>query len=109
MPSLHKIAVSEVSDMNGMQKWAADAARRMDLPAEVFAALPQITLTGFDEITVDLQQGLLSFSDTEIAVRVALGRVVVLGDELRIVLMKEGRISVRGRIDSVRLESERAQ
>ena len=93
--------------MNGMQKWAAKVARQMDLPAEVFAALPQITLTGFDEITVDMQQGLLTFSDSEIAVRVAMGRVIIRGKALRIVLMKQGRICVRGSIGNVLLESER--
>ena len=94
--------------MNGMQKWIANAARKADLPANVFAGLPQIVLTGFEEISIDMQQGLLSFSETEIAVRVTMGRVVISGSNLRIVLMKQGRIAIRGSVHGVRLESERA-
>lgn len=93
--------------MKKLQKIAAASARRADLPAEVFAALPQITLTGFEEVAVDMQRGLLSFSETEIAVRVAMGSVVVCGSGLRIALMKEGRIIVRGTICDVHLERER--
>ena len=92
--------------MNKMQRWAANAAKQADLPAAVLAALPQITLTGFEEISIDMQHGLAAFSETEISVRVAMGRVVIQGAGLRIVLMKQRRISVRGSITAVILESE---
>lgn len=93
--------------MNRMQKLAARSAHRVDLPAAIIAALPQITLTGFEEITVDMQQGLQSFSEKEIVVRVTMGTVIIRGSDLRIVLMKEGRIAVCGQIDEVLLERER--
>ena len=76
-------------------------SRRMELPAAVTAGLPLTTVNGFGEISIDLQQGLLAFSDTEIIVAVSQGQIVVTGAGLHIRLMKEGRITIVGDIDKV--------
>lgn len=78
-------------------------SERANLPRTVTAGLPQTTINGFREISIDLQQGLLAFSDTEIIVAVPLGRIAVCGAGLGIRLMKEGRINIVGDIDKVSL------
>jgi len=80
-----------------LQRFAA----RTDLPSVVVANLPQTTVSGFFELAIDLQKGLVSYSETEIIVAVSLGQISVCGNRLRIRLMKEGRIKIIGDIDKV--------
>jgi sporulation protein YqfC len=76
-------------------------AEKTDLPGQIVAHLPYMTVTGFGEISIDLQQGLVSYSDAEIVVKVSLGTVCVQGSGLHITLMRDGRITIRGELTGV--------
>lgn len=92
-----------------LEKWRSiltSLSDRVDLPGHITAHLPYLTMVGFGEITVDLQQGLVSYADTEIVVKVALGMVCIQGGDLYISLMREGRITVKGRIDAITFRRE---
>ncbi len=78
-------------------------SRSMDIPVAVGAHLPFLTVQGFDEITIDLQKGLLTYSPQEIAVAVSIGVVTVSGENLRIRYMKEGKIVLCGNLKSISL------
>lgn len=95
--------------MNGTKRAWSKISRGMDLPAHVAEHLPLITLEGFGSISVDLQRGLLSYTDKEISVAVSLGTVSVRGDDLKIRLMKENRIVISGDIHEVILVRGTAQ
>lgn len=76
----------------------------LSVPAEIAAALPQVTLTGFCEIGIDLQKGLRTYSPEEIVVAVSQGNVIISGKELSIRLMNAERIVVTGEIAAVTLQ-----
>ncbi len=78
-------------------------SEKVDLPRTIVAGLPQIEVRGYSEVLVDLQQGLVAYSNTEIIVAVSLGQVVIKGNRLTIRLMKESRIVVAGDIESLTL------
>ena len=81
-------------------------SEKMDIPVYVGAHLPYITVQGFEEVSIDLQKGLLAYSETEIIVAVSLGRVIVQGENLRIRLMREGKITLYGKLHSIGFEEE---
>ena len=89
--------------MKWLQKQRIAFAEASDLPLHVAAGLPQITLDGFHRISVDLQEGLLSYSDTQIDLAVSLGKISIRGEGLQIRLMKERRIVLSGVINEVLL------
>ena len=94
--------------MKKLKKVLTAISEGADLPGYIAAHLPYLTATGFGEVSVDLQQGLVSYADTEIVVRVSLGLVSIRGYDLRISLMREGRITVKGRICDVHFSEESA-
>lgn len=79
-------------------------SERLELPRTVTAGLPQTVISGFREVSIDLQQGLLAYSETEIVVAVSCGSISVTGAGLGIRLMKEGRITITGDIDRVEFQ-----
>lgn len=76
-----------------------------ELPVSA-AGVPEIVLTGFGEVIVEQQRGLLAYAPEEVVVALPSGRVSVSGSGLRIVRMKERQIVLRGEIAGVRLERE---
>ena len=92
--------------MKWLQKQRIAFSEAADLPLRVAAGLPQIALDGFHQISVDLQEGLLSYSDTQIDLAVSLGKISVRGNGLRIRLMKERRIVLSGEITELILSRE---
>ena len=92
--------------MKWLQKQGIALAEAADIPVQIAAWLPQIALDGFDRVTIDLQKGLLSYSDTQIDVAVSLGRISVRGFGLTIRQMKEERIVLSGTITEILLLRE---
>ena len=96
----------EVRDLKWLQKQSIALSEEADLPLRIGASLPQIALDGFERVSVDLQRGLLSYSDTQIEIAVPLGTVCVCGNNLQIRLMKENHIVLSGAISEIRLRRE---
>lgn len=82
------------------------AQETMDIPGQATPLEAVTSVTGFREVDVDRQKGLLAFSSTAILTAVPGGQVEVEGENLRIVLMKERRMVIRGRIRRVTLHRE---
>ena len=78
-----------------------DFWQRMDLPVHVTEHFSQLTVSGFCKVEIDLADGLLGYSENEICVGVPGGSVCVEGADLRISLMREGRIVLCGEIEQV--------
>lgn len=79
-------------------------SEKIEMPRNVVAGSPQAVIDGFREVTIDMQKGLMSYSQKEIVVAVSLGCVAVSGENLRIRVMKEGAISIVGDIEQVSLK-----
>lgn len=93
--------------MKNAREYLEKLSEQLDLPRSVAAGLPQTVISGFREVSVDMQQGLLAYSETEIIVAVSFGCVVITGSGLRIRLMKQGRIVIVGEIDKTEFRRER--
>ncbi|MDO4846280.1 MAG: YabP/YqfC family sporulation protein [Oscillospiraceae bacterium] len=92
--------------MKWLQKQRIALSEEADLPLRIAGGLPQIALDGFERVSVDLQRGLLSYSDTQVEIAVPAGTVCVCGSDLRIRLMKENRIVLSGAITELHLRRE---
>ena len=79
-------------------------AGRLDLPADVMAGVPKVTVTGTSRVLVENHRGLLAYSDTEVAVDGKGVRVRVRGDGLLLRAMDREMLLVTGTILGVDLE-----
>jgi len=84
-------------------------SQQMDIPSHISAGLPYTTVQGFHEISIDLQRGLLAYSQTEISVAVPMGAITISGVNLHIRLMREGRITVCGDIENIGFSREKGR
>ena len=89
--------------MKKPKQYLEQISDKLLLPRQIVANLPQIEISGFSEVSIDLQKGLLEYSQERIKVAVSLGTVTVEGANLYIRLMKENRITIVGDIDGVLL------
>ena len=79
-------------------------AGRFDLPADVVAGVPKVTVTGASRVLVENHRGLLAYSDTEVTVDGKSTRVRVRGDGLLLRAMDREMLLVTGTILGVDLE-----
>jgi len=96
----------EVSAMKRPRDLIAAISGKLALPASATAQLPCTVTEGFHTVSVDLQKGLLHYSESEIVAAVPLGAVAVLGEHLSIALMKQGRIIIHGEIRGIEFRRE---
>lgn len=89
--------------MNRAKQFLAEAAGRLELPAEVLAGTPKMELSGFREFSIEPHQGLVEYERERISIATDLGRVEILGHDLTIKLMNRQRITVRGALYAVEL------
>lgn len=85
------------------QKLLQTAAQKLDLPGEIMAGLPKLELTGFSQLTVELHQGILEYTEEAISLSVSLGTVRILGRHLTIRLMNHQYVTVAGEIERIEL------
>lgn len=90
--------------MNRAKQFLADAAGRLELPADVLAGIPKMELTGFREFSIEPHQGLVEYEREKISIASDLGRIEVLGRDLTIKLMNRQRITIRGSMTAVALQ-----
>ena len=95
--------------MEKPRNYLEQISEKLLLPRQIIAHLPQIEINGFSEISIDLQKGLLEYSQEKIKVAVSIGTVTVEGRDLYIRFMRDGRITVVGNIDAVTFACEEKQ
>ena len=81
-----------------------EAAYRFDLPADAAAALPRITLSGRNRVSVENHRGLLDYSDTRVELSGGRVRVVITGSGLELRVMDRSTAVITGEIFSVELQ-----
>ena len=92
--------------MKKPREWITDLSDQLDIPCSLTAHLPCTVIDGFHTVTVDLQRGLLAYSEEAISVAVPEGRITVEGCGLSIRLMKADRIIISGRISTLHFMRE---
>ena len=92
--------------MEGAQGWVRMLSQRLELPADILTGMPRIEWVGNACISIETHRGLLEYDRTKISVASKMGRIEILGQELRIQLMNVSQITVCGRIRGVCLQEE---
>ena len=63
-----------------------------------------MTLGAFEKMSVEGHRGILSYSENEVAVRMAHGNLLVTGDNLEITELNPDELVLHGRIDAIARE-----
>jgi sporulation protein YqfC len=80
-------------------------AEKLRLPAELLDGVPRLTLTGARQLRIENHRCLLSFSAETLEVGCGKLRLLVLGEDLRIVCLDREELLVEGKILSVEVEN----
>jgi sporulation protein YqfC len=72
------------------------AARKMDIPADIAANLPKITVHGFREIYIENHHGLLEYGTQEIHINGGEATIKLAGEGFRIRTMTADELRLEG-------------
>ena len=83
---------------------AERAAEWTDLPAEAFAGIPKLTVTGCRYAVVEGHRGISLYSRERIEVEGGRMRLRILGEDLELTAMDRETLVLRGQIFSAEFE-----
>ena len=90
--------------MSNARKKAELLADRLDIPADICAGSPRLTLCGRRNLMIENHRGILSYGDELIEVDCAGMKVNVRGDGLCLGAMDKKDMMISGRILVIELE-----
>lgn len=79
-------------------------SNKLDLSREVIMDLPQITVTGDNEITIENHKGIILFEDREVKINSNVGLISICGKEFEILFMGGSTLTLSGRFKSINYE-----
>ena len=83
---------------------ASRIADFFNLPAEVLAGMPKITLTGDNRLHIENHRGLIEYSSNLIAISAGRLMLTVKGGGLELVSMNSEQLLITGKITGIDLE-----
>lgn len=87
-----------------MARFLEKLARRTDLPADIVAGAPKVTLTGMEQVLVENHRGILAYTDGLVEVTGRSGHIRIRGEKLLLRAMDSEMLLVTGNILGVDLE-----
>ncbi len=84
--------------MQNARKFLEKTARKLDLPADVAAGVPHLSMNGFSECSLDRHKGILEYENDAIVINVGTGTVTIRGSGLEVRLMHRDCLTVCGKI-----------
>lgn len=87
-----------------VRKFTEYIADTMTMPKDVVMDLPRISICGDKEIYIENHKGLLTYTDSELAVKMKDGVMRVYGLGLRIILLEPDRFVLNGELERVEYE-----
>ncbi len=79
--------------------------RLLEIPKEVYSNSPNIILTGFEEMVIENNKGILEYEDYYVRINTYIGIVDVHGLNLKLEKMTEDNLKIIGKIEKIELES----
>jgi len=73
-------------------------SRALDLPADIIAGLPRISIIGLSEILIENHKGILLYNDTDIHIGGGSAVIKLHGDKLCVSAMNATELSITGRL-----------
>ena len=89
--------------MREAEKMFFNLSQRLSLPGDILTAAPRIEIIGQQELSLEPHEGLLEYSETDIKIKSRIGPVCILGQNMRIRLMNQGRIEIIGLLTGVQM------
>ena len=77
----------------------------LEMPKEIVSNIPKLTILGFNEILIENYKGILEYEEFYVKVNTHIGIVNINGFNLKLNQMTEEDILIKGKIDSIDLES----
>ena len=76
----------------------------LEMPKEVYSNIPNLIITGFEDMIIENYKGILEYEDYYVRVNTFIGIVNVHGINLKLEKMTEDNIKIIGKIESIELE-----
>ena len=76
----------------------------LEIPKEVYSNIPNIILTGFEEMIIENNKGILEYEDYFIRVNTLIGIININGINLKLEKMTEDNLKIKGKIEKIDIE-----
>ena len=76
----------------------------LEIPKEVYSNNPNIMLTGFEEMIIENNKGILEYEDYFVRVNTYIGIINIHGLNLRLEKMTEDNLKIKGKIEKIDIE-----
>ncbi len=90
--------------MKKITQLKASLTQLFDLPLDVMLNLPNIYLLANRNLAIENHRGLIKYNLSEIAIRTHQGRILIVGKELKIKVIKKDLIAIAGQIKQLSFE-----
>lgn len=87
-----------------MRKFREWAAETLGMPKDVIMDLPRISICGDRELYIENHKGILTYTDTELRIKMKDGIMDIFGSGLRIILLELDRMVINGVFEAVEYE-----
>ena len=89
--------------MKAERTWIERLRQKLDLPSDIIPGQLQIVL-GHSEISIYAHQGIGTYAEHQVQVRIRGGYVTISGAHLQITRMNSVRLQITGKITGIELE-----
>ena len=76
----------------------------LEIPKEVYSNIPNIILTGFEEMIIENNKGILEYEDYFVRINTYIGIININGFNLKLEKMTEDNLKIRGKIEKIDIE-----
>lgn len=76
----------------------------LEFPKEICCNIPNIIITGFEDMIIENYKGILEYEDYYIRVNTHMGIINIHGINLKLEKMTEDNLKITGRIESIEIE-----
>ena len=76
----------------------------LEIPKEVYSNIPNLIITGFEELTIENYKGILEYEDYYIKINTFIGIININGVNLKLEKMTEDNLKILGKIENIEIE-----
>ncbi|MFL0195817.1 sporulation protein YqfC [Clostridium sp. WILCCON 0269] len=76
-------------------------ADKLDLPRDIILNMPQIKVTGNNEIIIENHRGIILFDENQIKINSGVGLISIYGSRFEVLFMGGSTITIGGRFSSI--------
>lgn len=76
-------------------------ADKLDLPRDIILNMPQIKVTGKNEIVIENHRGIVLFDENQIKINSGVGLISIYGSKFEVLFMGGSTITIGGRFNSI--------